>query len=99
MMVLQARALRTELDGFEIGRTLTATAWMLGASLLFAGAAYATWWMLDDVLGRSLLAQVVSVGLALTAGTLLYAGAVLLARVHEAEWLMDLLTRRLRRAA
>jgi putative peptidoglycan lipid II flippase len=99
MMVLQAGALRAELNGFEIGRTIVATAWMLAASLLFAGAAYATWWMLDDVIGRSLLAQVVSVSVALAAGTLVYTGTVLLARVHEAEWLMDLLSRRLRRAA
>jgi putative peptidoglycan lipid II flippase len=98
MTVLQAGSLRRELNGFEIGRTIGALAWMLAASVLFAGAAYATWWMLDDVFGRSLLAQLVSVISGLAAGSLVYTGAVLLAGVREAEWLMDLVTRRLRRS-
>ena len=35
---------------------------MLVAAAALGGAAYGVWWMLDDALGRSLLAQIVSVG-------------------------------------
>jgi len=96
MTIGQAAALRRELGGFQIGRTLRALAQMTLAALLFAAAAYGTWWMLDAALGRSLAGQAVAVTAALTAGSLLYAGAVLLARVPEAEWLVDLVGRRRR---
>ena len=55
-------------------------------------------WALDDVLGRSLPAQIVSVGTALTAGLLVYAGAVLLMRLPEALQIQRLVSGRLRRA-
>ena len=96
MTIGQAAALRRELGGFQIGRTLRALAQMTLAALLFAAAAYGTWRMLDAALGRSLAGQAVAVTAALTAGSLLYAGAVLLARVPEAEWLVDLVGRRRR---
>ena len=86
--------LRRELHGFEVGRTLGGLVSMAAAAVLFGGGAYLTHWMLEGMLGTSLLAQIVSVGVALTVGTLLYAGAVLLARVPEAEWMMARLTRR-----
>ena len=95
MTIGQAWALRRELDGFEITRTLRALAGMLAAAALFGGAAYATWFLLDDGLGRGLLGQLISVGAALTAGTLVYAGAVLLLRVPEAESVLDLIARKL----
>ena len=63
------------------------------AAVLFGAAAWAAHAMLEEVLGTSLLAQMVAVGTALTAGTLLYAGAVLLARVPEAEWILGRFTR------
>ena len=94
MTVGQAYYLRAELRGFQIGRTLLAVAQILVASALFGGVAYVTWWLLDDVLGRSTLAQLVSVGSALSAAGLAYVGAVLLMRVPEAETLVDLVRRR-----
>jgi putative peptidoglycan lipid II flippase len=83
MTVMQAYRLSREIGGFEIG--LRPLAVMLAASIVMAGVAYATWWLLDETLGRSILAQLVAVGAALTAGTLVYVGAVLLARIPEAE--------------
>jgi putative peptidoglycan lipid II flippase len=60
------------------------------ASAVAAGAAVAAWWGLDEAFGRSLGAQVVSVGAALLAG----AGAYLLAaralRVRELDALLSL---------
>jgi putative peptidoglycan lipid II flippase len=93
MTVLQAYYLRRELQGFEIGRTLLAIGWMLFGAVLFGGAAYLVWWLLDDALGRSLAGQTISVVTALTGASLIYAGALLLARVPEAEWVLDRVSR------
>ncbi len=94
MTAQQIYYLRRELQGFEIVRTVTALAKMLAAAVGFGLAAYAGWWLLDQALGRSLVAQVVSVGSGLAAGSLVYGGVVLLARVPEAEQLARRLTRR-----
>ncbi len=91
----QAWRLRSELGGIDGRRTAIAAGRMLLAAGLLAGAAYATWWMLDDLLGRGLAAQCISVGTALTAGGLVYTGSVLLMRVPEAGQILDLLAGRL----
>jgi putative peptidoglycan lipid II flippase len=93
----QAVYLRRRLDGIELAGTLRAVARMLLAAAVLGGVAYATWWLLDDLLGRTLLAQAVSVGTALTLATAAYAAIVLALRVPEARQVLDLLTRRLRR--
>jgi putative peptidoglycan lipid II flippase len=97
MTLAQAYALRNELRGFEVVRTLRALAGMLVAAAAFGGAAYGAWWMLDEALGRSLPAQVVSVSAALGVGFLVYGGIVLLLRVPEARVLASLVGGRLRR--
>ncbi len=94
MAVQQIYYLRRELQGFEIVRTVTSLAKMVAAAIGFGLAAYAGWWLLDQALGRGLVAQIVSVGGALTAGFLVYGGLVLLARVPEAERLMGRMMRR-----
>lgn len=93
----QAFYLRRRLHGIELGGTLRAVARMLPAAAVLGGVAYGTWWLLDDVLGRTLLAQAVSVGTAMTLATAAYAAIVLALRVPEARQVLDLLTRRLRR--
>jgi putative peptidoglycan lipid II flippase len=93
----QAAYLRRELGGFQIERTLRAVAAMLAGAALFAVIAYTVHWLLDATLGRSLLGQLVSVTAALTAGGLVYAGAVLLMRLPEAEQMIGMFRRRLRR--
>jgi putative peptidoglycan lipid II flippase len=69
---------------------ITAAAAALGA------VAYVVWWGLDDILGRGLVAQIVSVGTALGAGTMVYAGLVLLLRVPEAAQIERLVLGRFR---
>jgi putative peptidoglycan lipid II flippase len=93
----QAYFLRERLHGIELGQTLQAVARMLLAAALLAAVTYGVWWPLDQALGRSLPAQVVAVGTALTAGAVAYAGAVLALRIPEAHQIVELVTSRLRR--
>ena len=60
------------------------------ASALAAGAAYGVWWALDDVLGRDLWAQIVSLGVGLTAGAGVYLAAARLLGMRELEALKAL---------
>lgn len=94
MLVLQLQRLRTlygRLDGI---RTMRITARIVLASALLAGAAWGVWRLLDAVLGTSLLAQVVSVGLGIAVGISIYALAVLVLRVPEAHQIRRFITRR-----
>jgi putative peptidoglycan lipid II flippase len=99
MTVAQAYWLRRELHGFEIGRTLRAVAAMLAASALLGVVAYGLWYLLDDLLGRSLLAQLVSVTVALGVGSAVYGVAVLALRIPEAQQIVGLVRRRFGRAS
>jgi putative peptidoglycan lipid II flippase len=99
MTVAQAYWLRRELHGFEIGRTLRAVAAMLGASALLGVIAYGLWHLLDDALGRSLLAQFVSVTAALGIASAVYGIAVLALRIPEAQQIAGLVRRRFGRAS
>ena len=65
--------------------TLMITARILLASALLAGVSWAVWFALDSLLGRSLVAQIVSVGAAGLAGLLVYMRAVLRMHVPEAQ--------------
>lgn len=98
MTVGQALVLRGSLQGrLEAGATLGAVARMLVAAAVLGGVAWVTWMGLDEVLGRSLPAQLVSVGTAIAAGGLVYTGVVLLLRVREAERIQRMVESRLRR--
>ncbi len=92
----QAFFLRRRIGGLQLPTTLNTTMKVVFASAVLGGVAYATWWLLDDALGRSLLAQVISVGTALTLGTVVYAALVLAMRIPEAQQIRALFTRRLR---
>ncbi len=93
----QIVALRSHLDGLELGRTLRACALMLVASAVLGLVAYSTWWGLDELLGRSLPAQVMSVGAGVLAGTAVYAALLLGLRVPEARDIAGMLRGRLSR--
>jgi putative peptidoglycan lipid II flippase len=71
---------------------------MLVAAAALAAVAYLLWRGLDEALGRSLPAQVVSVGGGLVAGIAVYAAVVLALRVTEAEQIRELVRARLRRS-
>ena len=92
----QSWRLRRTLHGIDGRRTAIATAQMCLAAGLMAAVSYGVWAGLDELLGRAVLAQCASVGLALLAGGALYAFLVLLMRIPEAGQIRDLLAGRLR---
>jgi len=89
--------LSRELEGLQTERTLRAIARMLVAAVLLGVVAYGVWRGIDEALGRSLPAQILSVATGLLAGALAYAGAVLGMRIPEAHQILDLFASRLRR--
>lgn len=95
--ILLAWLLRPLLGGSIEGRsTVIHMAAMTVAAALLGLVAYLVWALVDDVLGRSLVAQVISVGLAAAAGVAVYAWSVLWMGMAEARQVRDLLLRRLR---
>ncbi|HWM08324.1 MAG TPA: murein biosynthesis integral membrane protein MurJ [Solirubrobacteraceae bacterium] len=94
----QAFYLRRRIGGLQLGTTARATIKIVGASAILGVVAYAVWYGLEQALGTSLVAQIVAVGVALTAGSAVYAAIVLAARIPEAQQIRDLFTRRLRRS-
>jgi putative peptidoglycan lipid II flippase len=96
MCVAQAWLLRGMLDGVEAGRTLAAALRMLAAAALLGAVAYGSWAGLDELLGRSLAAQVVAVLGAIGTGVAVYAAAVWALGVPEARQIWRLLVSRTR---
>jgi len=85
MAALQFHRLRIGFNGrLEGSQTLMITARILLASALLAGVSWVVWFALDSLLGRSLVAQIISVGAAGLAGLLVYMRAVLRMHVPEA---------------
>jgi putative peptidoglycan lipid II flippase len=96
MTVGQAYFLRQRTGGLQLGTTIKAASKMTVAAAILGGVAYGTWYVLDEALGRSFLAQLISVGTAITLGIVAYAAIVLAWRIPEAHQIRDLFTRRLR---
>jgi putative peptidoglycan lipid II flippase len=85
MTLQQVYYLRRELDGFEIARTIRGLIGMTLAAAVAGGLAFGVHHFLDDVLGQSLIAQIVAVGTAVTAAFAAYIGITLIARLPEAQ--------------
>jgi putative peptidoglycan lipid II flippase len=99
MAGLQLVRLRTGLNGrLEGAQTTMITVRIAVASALLAAASWAVWYILDRVLGRSLPAQIVSVGAAALVGVLVYTRAVLAMRIPEAHQVSSMIRARLGRA-
>ncbi len=94
MCVAQGWILRRELGGIEGGRLLASGIRMLAAAALLAALSYLTWDGLDQLLGRSLAGQAVSVLSAIAVGSAVYAAAVWILRVPEARQIPRLLVSR-----
>jgi putative peptidoglycan lipid II flippase len=94
MCVAQGWILRRDLGGIEGARTAAAAVRMLAAAALLGGVAYGVWYALDAALGRSLVAQAVSVLGGIGAGVVAYAAAVWVLRVPEARQIRRLLMSR-----
>src|SRR5215203_2488662 len=89
-VVAQAVILRRQLRGLELARLMATAARVVAAAALLAGVSYLVWDGLDQALGRSTIAQIISLGVALAAGFAAYFGAVLALRVPEARQLTRL---------
>jgi putative peptidoglycan lipid II flippase len=96
---LEARLLRRGLGGLELTKTLRAIGLITAASVLLGLVAYGVWHVLDDLLGRSLPAQIVSVGGGLALGGAVYAAVLLRSGLPEARQIFNLFARRFGRSA
>jgi putative peptidoglycan lipid II flippase len=94
MCVAQGWILRRELRGIEGRRLVSSVVRIAVAAALLGAVSYFAWKGLDEALGRSLAGQAVSVLAAITAGSLVYAGAVWVLGVPEARQIPRLLVSR-----
>ncbi len=98
MTWLQLHRLRIGFNGrLEMAQTTMVTARILLATAPITALGYLVWKGLDALLGTSLLAQILSVGIALAAAGVLYARVVLWMRIPEARQIESLIMGRLRR--
>jgi putative peptidoglycan lipid II flippase len=97
MTFFQMYVLRHDLGGIEGGATASAVARMLAAGAALAGSAWVVWHVLDTALGRSLVAQIISLAAGIAVGLAVYAAGVLLLKVPEAGQIQRLVKGRLRR--
>jgi len=89
----QVMVLRRPLQGIEFARLIGASVRITIASAALAGVSWLVWYLLDDALGRSTGAQIISLGTALLAGGLVYLGAILALRIPEARQLLNVAKR------
>jgi putative peptidoglycan lipid II flippase len=92
-VVAEVVILRRQLHGLDLRRLLDSAIRVTAAAALLAGVSYAVWYGLDQELGRSTIAQIVSLGVALAAGFATYFGAVMTLRVPEARQILRLVRR------
>ncbi len=90
----QAYVLRREFGGLELGRLLSTVIRISIASLALAAVSWLVWDVLDSVLGRSTVAQIISLGTGMAAGAVAYLGAARMLRIAELEQILRLLRRR-----
>jgi putative peptidoglycan lipid II flippase len=90
----QAYILRRKFHGLELGRLLSTVIRISIASAALAGVAWVLWDVLDSALGRSLPAQIVSLGTGLIAGSVVYLAVAWMLRIAELEQILRLLRRR-----
>jgi putative peptidoglycan lipid II flippase len=86
--------LRKRVGGLDLTRVTDAVVRITLASVVLGGVAFGTWYLLDDALGRSVVAQIVSLGIALAVGAAVYLGACILLKVRELGALRQTVSRR-----
>jgi putative peptidoglycan lipid II flippase len=97
MTWLQLRRLRIGFNGrLEMAQTTMVTVRILVATAFMTALGYGVWKGLDAVLGTTLIAEIIALGIAFTAAGLLYARLVLLMRITEARQIQSLILGRLR---
>jgi putative peptidoglycan lipid II flippase len=90
-VIAQVVILHRQLGRLELGRLTSTTARVVLAAAALAAVSYGVWELLDEALGRGLGGQIASLGTALVAGAAVYALAIILLRIPEAEQIRRLL--------
>ncbi|HET9675801.1 MAG TPA: murein biosynthesis integral membrane protein MurJ [Gaiellaceae bacterium] len=85
--------LQRRVGGLELARSTDAFLRITAASAALGVVAYGVWWVLDDLFGRSFLAQVLSVGGGVALGGLVYLVACRALGVREIQTLLSLRAR------
>jgi putative peptidoglycan lipid II flippase len=93
-VIAQAVILRREFGGLELQRLFSTGLRITIAAAALAGVGWVVWDVLDQILGRGLVGQIVSLGTGLAAGGLVYVAVAKLLRVAELEQMSRLLLRR-----
>jgi putative peptidoglycan lipid II flippase len=88
--------LRRQIEGIDGRRVATSVLRSAVAMVFLAVAAYSAWWLLDNWLGRSVPAQLVSVGVGYAAGLAGYVLGARLLRMSELQEVIDAARRRRR---
>ncbi len=96
MTGLQLRRLRAGFNGrLEGAQTMMITVRVIVATAIATAVGYLLWTGLDSVLGAALVAEILSLGIALSVAGALYARLVLLMRIPEARQIEGLILGRL----
>jgi putative peptidoglycan lipid II flippase len=98
MALGQSWYLSRELGGIEGRKTVLAVGAICLAATGAAGLGWLTWLGFERVFGGSLIAQVISVGAAITVGSAFYTGGVLFMEIPEARQIQRLVMSRVRAA-
>ena len=93
-VVAQAVILRRKFGGLELRRLFSTSLRITIAAAALAGVSWLVWDVLDETLGRGLGGQIVSLGVGLGAGGLVYVAVAKLLRIEELEQMTRLLRRR-----
>jgi putative peptidoglycan lipid II flippase len=99
MALAQGYQLSKLLHGIEGRASLMAMLKMVGAAAVLAGVSYLVWYGLDQALGRSFVAQAVSLGIGISAGIAVYIAGVVALHIDEAQQIRRLVAGRFGRRA
>ena len=93
-VMIQTVLLRNRLGGIEFGRFLQSCLRIVIASAVLAGVSYEIWDLLDQALGRGLVAQIIALGAGLGLGGAAYVAVCQLLKVPELDQVLALVRRR-----
>jgi len=93
-VIAQAVILRREFGGLELRRLFSTALRITIAAAALAAVGWMVWDVLDQALGRGLMGQIVSLGVGLGAGGVVYVAVAKLLQVAELEQMSRLLLRR-----